>query len=77
MVRIRSTRFRFDDVGEVAPAFLTIAFMCFTYDLGIGLTVGFVAWVGLKIVRGRFGEVPGGMWVLAALSALFYVFYPY
>ena len=71
------SRFRFDDIGEVAPAFLTIAFMCFTYDLAIGLTVGFVAWVVLKAVRGRFGEVPGGMWALAALSALFYVFYPY
>jgi AGZA family xanthine/uracil permease-like MFS transporter len=51
--------------------------MCFTYDLGIGLTAGFVAWVALKVVRGKLREVPGGMWVLAGLSALFYVFYPY
>ena len=71
------TRFRFDDLGELAPAFLTITLMCFTYDLGIGLTAGFVAWVALKVVRGRPREVPGGMWVLAGLSALFYVFYPY
>ena len=68
---------RFDDLGEQAPAFLTIALMCFTYDLGIGLTAGFVIWVALKIVRGRAREVPGGMWALAALSALFYVLYPY
>jgi AGZA family xanthine/uracil permease-like MFS transporter len=71
------SRFRFDDVGELAPAFLTIVLMCFTYDLGIGLTAGFVAWVGLKLARGRAREVPGGMWALAALSALFYAFYPY
>ena len=71
------TRFRFDDLGELAPAFLTITLMCFTYDLGIGLTAGFVAWVALKVLRGRPREVPGGMWVLAGLSALFYVFYPY
>ncbi|HET9333889.1 MAG TPA: NCS2 family permease [Gemmatimonadota bacterium] len=72
-----ATRFRFDDIGELAPAFLTIVLMCFTYDLGIGLTAGFVSWVALKVVRGRPREVPGGMWVLAGVSALFYVFYPY
>ena len=72
-----ATRFRFDDIGELAPAFLTIVLMCFTYDLGIGLTAGFVSWVALKVVRGRPGEVPGGMWVLAGVSALFYVLYPY
>jgi AGZA family xanthine/uracil permease-like MFS transporter len=71
------SRFRFDDLGEIAPAFLTIALMCFTYDLAIGLTAGFVVWVALKVVRGRFREVPGGMWALAGLSALFYVFFPY
>ncbi|HJR53879.1 MAG TPA: NCS2 family permease [Gemmatimonadota bacterium] len=72
-----ASRFRFDDVGELAPAFLTIALMCFTYDLAIGLTAGFVVWVLLKVLTGRAREVPGGMWALAALSALFYVLYPY
>jgi AGZA family xanthine/uracil permease-like MFS transporter len=68
---------RFDDLGEHAPAFLTIALMCFTYDLGIGLTAGFLTWVAIKTVRGKAREVPGGMWALAGLSALFYVLYPY
>jgi AGZA family xanthine/uracil permease-like MFS transporter len=71
------SRLHFDDLGEQAPAFLTIALMCFTYDLGIGLTAGFVTWVALKVVRGRAREVPGGMWALAGLSALFYALYPY
>ncbi len=71
------SRFRFDDVGELAPAFLTIALMCFTYDLAIGLTAGFVVWVLLKVLTGRAREVPGGMWALAGLSSLFYVLYPY
>ncbi|HET6360658.1 MAG TPA: NCS2 family permease [Gemmatimonadota bacterium] len=71
------SRFRFDDVGELAPAFLTIALMCFTYDLAIGLTAGFVVWVLLKVATGRAREVPGGMWALAGLSALFYALYPY
>jgi AGZA family xanthine/uracil permease-like MFS transporter len=71
------SRLKLDDLGEQAPAFLTITLMSFTYDLGIGLTAGFLAWVALKVVRGRAREVPGGMWALAGLSALFYVLYPY
>ena len=71
------SRLKLDDLGEQAPAFLTIALMSFTYDLGIGLTAGFLSWVALKVVRGRAREVPGGMWVLAGLSALFYALYPY
>lgn len=70
-------RFRFDDMTELVPAFATIVLMSFTYDLGIGLTAGFVSYVALKVVTGRAREVAGGMWVLGALSALFYVFYPY
>lgn len=70
-------RLKFDDLTEQAPAFLTIALMTFTYDLGIGLTAGFLSWAGLKAVTGRAGEVPAGMWALAGLSALFYAFYPY
>lgn len=70
-------RLETDDLGELAPAFLTIALMCFTYDLGIGLTAGFLSWVVLKVVSGRGREVPGGMWTLAGLSAVFYILYPY
>ena len=70
-------RFRFDDLTEVVPAFLTIALMSFTYDLGIGLTAGFLSWVLMRVAAGRAREVPGGMWTLAGLSALFYLFYPY
>lgn len=70
-------RLDFGDLTEGAPAFLTIALMTFTYDLGVGITAGTLAWVGLKAVTGRIREVPGGMWALAALAAVFYVVYPY
>jgi hypothetical protein len=31
----------------------------------------------VKLFAGRVREVSAGMWVLGALSALFFVFYPY
>lgn len=65
---------KFDDVTELAPAFLTIALMSFTYNLGIGLTTGLLTWPLFKLAAGRRREVPSGMWILSALSLAYYLF---
>lgn len=70
-------RIRFDDMTEVLPAFIVIALMIFTYNIGVGITAGFVLYPLFKLVTGRTREVKPGLWVLAALSLLFFVFYPY
>jgi len=71
------TRIDFGDYTELIPAFLTIVLMSFTYNIGVGMTAGLIAYPLLKTLSGRFREVPRGMWILAALSVSFYVFYPY
>lgn len=71
------TRIRFDDLGEAIPAFCVVALMSFTYNIGIGMTAGFVAYPLFKIAAGNISDVKPGMWVLAVLSALFFVMYPY
>ena len=71
------TRIDFTDYTELIPAFLTIALMSFTYNIGVGMTAGLIAHPLLKTLSGRTREVPPGMWILAALSLSFYVFYPY
>lgn len=71
------TKIEFDDLTEAIPAFTTIVLMSFTYNLGIGMTAGFVLYPLVKIVSGRRKEIPAGLWVLAAFSLLFYIFYPY
>ncbi len=70
-------RLKFDDFSESIPAFLVITLMCFTYNIGIGMAAGFVAFPIFKLLSGRRGDVRPGAWVLALLSILFYVFYPY
>jgi adenine/guanine/hypoxanthine permease len=67
----------FNDYTELIPAFLTIALMIFTYNIGVGMTAGLLAWPVVKTMAGKGREVPAGMWVFAALSLLFYIFYPY
>ncbi|HPI32879.1 MAG TPA: NCS2 family permease [candidate division Zixibacteria bacterium] len=71
------TKLDFDDLSEAVPAFVVIALMSFTYNLGIGITAGFVTYPVMKVFSGRVREVHPGMWVLAVMSALFFVFYPY
>jgi len=69
--------FDFADYTELLPAFLTIVMMLFTFNIGVGITMGFISWVLIKALSGRFSEINTGMAVLAALSLTFYLFYPY
>lgn len=71
------TKIDFSDFTELIPAFLTIVLMSFTYNVGVGMTAGLIAHPLLKLLSGRTREVHPGMWVLAALSFSFFVFYPY
>jgi AGZA family xanthine/uracil permease-like MFS transporter len=69
--------FDFSDYTELLPAFLTIVMMLFTFNIGVGITMGFISWVLIKALAGRIREINPGMAVLAALSITFYLFYPY
>ncbi len=71
------TRIPFDDLTEVVPAFGVIVLMTFTYNVGIGMTVGFILYPFCKLVAGRLKEVRPALWVLTVLSLLFFIFYPY
>ncbi len=70
------TRIDFDDYSEFVPAFITIAMMSFTYNIGVGMTAGLLSYPLIKTASGRYREVTAGMWILAAISLMFFVFYP-
>lgn len=71
------TRIDFSDFTESIPAFAVITLMCFTFNIGVGITAGFVLHPLCKLVAGQIRQVKPGMWALTALSLLFFVFYPY
>lgn len=70
------TRLNFEDFSELIPAFMTIALMIFTYNIGVGMTAGLLSYPLIKLCTGRMRDVSAGMWVLALLSLLFFVFMP-
>lgn len=64
----------FADFAESIPAFLTIILMPLTYSISIGLSFGFVSYVVLKTVAGKYNEVSWLMWIIAALSVVNLIF---
>ena len=71
------TKAKLDDLTEAVPIFSVIVLMSFTYNIGIGMTAGFVLYPLMKVLAGRGREVQPGLWVLAGMSACFFIFYPY
>jgi len=57
-----------DDFSEAVPVFLTLLMMPLTYSIAEGIVFGVVSWVLLKVLGGRWREVP---WVTAVLTGLF------
>ena len=70
------TEIDFDDVTESAPAVLTAIAMPFTYSIANGLAFGFVSYAVLKLLTGRASQVHAATWLVAALFAIKFAFFP-
>lgn len=64
------------DTEMAIPAFLTIAFMPFTYSITAGIGAGFLAYVVLKIVMGKIREIHVLLWIIAALFVIYFAIEP-
>jgi AGZA family xanthine/uracil permease-like MFS transporter len=67
---------QWDDMSLVIPAFLTIAFMPFTYSITNGIGAGVISYVLLRSVTGRRREVHPLMWVIAVLFVVYFALEP-
>jgi AGZA family xanthine/uracil permease-like MFS transporter len=57
----------FSDYTEGIPAFITFAFIPFTYSIPDGIAFGFIAYAVLKIAARKAREVPAPFFILALL----------
>ena len=64
----------FDDLTELAPAFVTIVMMLFTYNIANGLTAGLVVYPLIKLASGCWRELNAGSVVLSLLCLVYYLF---
>jgi AGZA family xanthine/uracil permease-like MFS transporter len=65
-----------DDLEVAIPAFLTIVLMPFTYSISVGIGAGFIAYVLIKVVRGRARLVHPLLWVVTALFVVYFAIEP-
>ncbi len=65
-----------DDLEIAIPAFLTIVLMPFTYSITVGIGAGFLAYVLIKVVRGKGVQIHPLMWVVALLFVVYFAVDP-
>lgn len=54
----------FNDFTEILPAFMTIVFTAYTFNLATGISTGILSYVFLKTVTGKFRELHWGIYLL-------------
>ncbi|MEM7796643.1 MAG: NCS2 family permease, partial [Cyanobacteria bacterium P01_C01_bin.118] len=63
-----------DDPAAAIAAFLTIIMMPLSYSIAEGLAMGLIAYPLVKAFQGKVNETTIGMWILAAIFILRYIF---
>jgi AGZA family xanthine/uracil permease-like MFS transporter len=62
------------EVDTALPAFLILILTPLTYSISHGIGFGFIAYVSIKLLRGRPRDVQPMMYAAAALFALYFWF---
>lgn len=60
------------DPDEGLPALLTMILMPLTYDITVGIGAGFISWVLIKVIRGRFSAIHPLMWLVSAAFVVYF-----
>jgi AGZA family xanthine/uracil permease-like MFS transporter len=63
-----------DNPADAIAAFLTIVVMPLAFSIAEGLAMGLIAYPAIKAFQGKASETTLGMWILAAVFVLRYVF---
>ena len=67
------TNIAWDDMEVALPAFLTIVLMPFTYNITVGIGAGFIAWVLIKIARGKSRTIHPLLWIVAGFFVIYFI----
>jgi AGZA family xanthine/uracil permease-like MFS transporter len=65
------------DDNEIAiPAFLTIVLMPFAYSITAGIGAGFIAYIVIKVVKGKVATVHPLLWIIGILFVIYFAIDP-
>jgi len=68
------TEIDWDDITEYTPAVITALCMPLTFSVADGISLGFISYVVIKCLSGRFRDIHWGMFLLAILFIAKYSF---
>ena len=61
------------DLSEAIPSFITIIIMPLAYSIADGILIGFISYVVINLLCGKFRKLSPAMYVLAALFSMKYI----
>ncbi len=63
----------FDDLRELAPAFVTLLVMPLSFSISEGIAMGFIVYVGVSLSTGKYREISPLTYILAFIFLLRYI----
>ncbi|MBV8191050.1 MAG: NCS2 family permease [Alphaproteobacteria bacterium] len=67
------TEVAWDDLTEAAPAVITALSMPFTFSIAEGIAFGFISYVAIKLVTGRWSQIHPAVGILGVLFVIKYL----
>ena len=62
-----------DDVSETLPVMLMMVVMPLTFSIAAGIAFGYFAYIGMKCLAGKAGDIHLGSWVIAGFAVIWFV----
>lgn len=74
LMLISLKRVDWDDAAAAVPAFLTVAFMAFSYSISNGIGIGVISYTLIKVFTGKIKEVNVATWIIDVLFVAMFLF---
>ncbi|MCL2736105.1 MAG: NCS2 family permease [Propionibacteriaceae bacterium] len=67
------TDINWTDLEVAIPAFFLVTMMAFTYSITVGMGIGFVVYLIIKVVKGKARQVNPLLWVIGVLFLVYFL----
>lgn len=72
LMMVQVTEINWKNLEVAIPSFMTIIFMPFAYSISVGIGVGFVTFLVVKLARGKIREISPLMWIVSILFVIYF-----
>lgn len=76
LMMVQVTEINWKNLEVAIPSFMTIIFIPFAYSISVGIGVGFVTFLVVKLARGKVREISSLMWIVSILFVVYFCLAP-